>query len=148
MDDRAGDRRFLLHAGRHFGAEQVANFLHLETFEDQLHAIAEFDVVHAVQSAEVLDHFPGGHAVVDGGVGGNEADLVADHFRLRDAIESADDGGAAGGLQHGAEDAERGGFARAVRAEEAVDLAGLRGERDARKCEDFTAQQVGICLGK
>ncbi len=105
-------------------------------------------VVHAVESAEVLDHFPGSHAVVDGRVGGNEADLVADHFGLGDAIEAADDGCAAGGLQHRAEDAEGGCFAGSVGAEEAVDLAGLGDEGYARKCEDFTAQQVGVRLGK
>ena len=88
--------------------------MHLQPLEQLLHPLAQLVVVHAVQPAEVLDHFPGRHAVVDGRVGRDEADLVADHFGLRDAIEAADDGRAAGGLQHGAENPQGGRLAGAV----------------------------------
>ena len=50
-------------------------------------------------------------------------------FRLRDAIEAADDRRAAGGLQHGAEDSQGGRLAGAVGPKQAVDLAGRSAEK-------------------
>ena len=41
---------------------------------------------------KVLNHFPSGHPVVQGGVGGDETDLVPHHVRLRDHVKSADNG--------------------------------------------------------
>ena len=56
---------------------------------------AELVVGDAVQPAEVLDHLPAGHAVVDGRVGRHEADLPADLGGLRDHVEAVDRGRAA-----------------------------------------------------
>ena len=122
VDDGPGDRDLLLHAGRHLRAEHVANFVHLQPLEDRFHPLAEQLVGHAVEPAEVLDHFPGRHAVVDGGVGRDEADLVPHQRRLREHVEAVDGRRAAGGPEHGAEDAQGGRLARAVGAEQAVDL--------------------------
>ena len=106
-----------------FGPEHVANLLHLEPLEQLLHPLAELLFVHAVEPAEVFDHFAGGHAVVNRRVGGDVADLVPHELGLRDAIEAADNRRAAGRLEHRAENPQRGGFAGAVRSQQAVDLA-------------------------
>ena len=101
-------------------------------------------VAHAVEPAEILHHFPGRHAVVHGRVGGNESDLMSHHFRLRDAIEAADDGGAAGGLQHRAEDSQGGGFSGAVGAQQAVDLARRRRKAHVGKRQHVAANEIGV----
>ena len=71
---------------------------------------------------------------------------MADHFRLRHAIESADDRRAAGGLQHRAQNPQRRRLAGPVRPQQAVNLA--RGGREGylRKREHFAAHEIGIRL--
>ena len=60
------------------------------------HPLAQQLRGQAVQPAEILDHFPGGHPVVDGRVGRDEADLLADQGRLREHVVAVDRGRAAG----------------------------------------------------
>ena len=146
VDDRPGDRHFLLHAGRHLRAQHVANLVHLQPLEELLHPLAQLVVAHAVQPAEVLDHFPGGHAVVDGRVGRDEANLAADQLGLRDDVEAVDDGRAARGLQHGAENPQGGRLAGAVGPQQAVDLARAGVEADAVERHDLAPPQIGVGL--
>ena len=101
---------------------------------------------NAVQPAEILDHLPGGHAVVNGRVGRHEADLAADLRRLGDHVEAVDPGRAAGRPQHGAEDPQGGGLARPVGPQQAVDLARRGVKTDARQRDESAAPQVGVML--
>ena len=95
--------------------------------------------VDAVEAAEIFDHFLGGEAGVKGGGGGKKADVGADFFGFLNDVVAANDGGAVSGLEDGGEHAERGGLARAVGAEQAVNLAGLAGEGDVVHGADFAA---------
>src|SRR4029453_4437787 len=81
--------------------------------------------LEAVEPAKEIDEFPGGHAVLKGGVRRQKADVLANLAGLSLPLVARERGGAAGGLQDGAEDAHRGGLARAVGAEQAEDFAGM-----------------------
>ena len=70
---------------------RVAEVVHLEPAEDPLHPPVEVLVVHPVEPAEVFDQLPGGHPVVDPGVGRHEADLRPDLLRLRRDVVARDD---------------------------------------------------------
>src|SRR3990172_2799938 len=99
VNDGPGDGDFLLHAGGHFRSKNVAEVVHLERVEDSLHAGIELAASQAVEAAEVLHHFPGGHAVVDAGVGRHEADRAADGRRVSDHNGPPDGGAARNGGQ-------------------------------------------------
>src|SRR5260370_37927451 len=61
---------------------------------------------------------------------------------------AADYSGAVGGFEDGSEHSKGGGFAGAVGAEEAVNLAGLAGEADVIDGADFTALLVLEAFGQ
>ena len=98
----------------------------------------------AVEAAEILDHLPGGHAVVDGRVGRHETDLPADLRRLADHVEAVDRGRAAGGPQHRAENPQGGRLARAVGAQQPVDLARQGLEAESVQGHEPPAAEVGV----
>ncbi len=137
-------RDLLLHAGRHFGAEPVADVVHFEPGEEAFHPFGQFILGHTVEPPEVFDHLPGGHAVVDGGVGRHETDLAADHRGLCDDVVAVQRGRAGGRLEHGAENPQRGGLSGAVGAEQAVDLAGTCVEVDGVDGDEFASLEVLI----
>src|SRR3972149_1287631 len=92
--------------------------------------------------ADEADDGAGGHDVeADGG-------LVGTPFRRVVDVEAGDPGGAVGGLEDGGEQAQRGGLAGAVRAQEAVDLRGLAAEADVVDGADFPALLVAENLGQ
>ena len=90
VHDGPRDRYFLPHAGRHLGPQHVADFVHLEFLEDRFHALGQLGRRQAVQAAEIFDHLPGGHAVVNARIGRHEADLAADLRRLQDDVKAID----------------------------------------------------------
>ena len=57
VNNRAGDRDFLLHAGRHFRAEHVTEVVHLQRRKNLGHASLEDRFLHPVKMAEVFDEF-------------------------------------------------------------------------------------------
>src|SRR4029077_14410935 len=61
---------------------------------------------------------------------------------------AAHDGSAVGGFEDGGEHAEGSGFAGAVGAEKAINLAGLAGETDVIDGAEFTALFVVEALGQ
>ena len=69
-------------------------------------------------------------------------------FGLLDDVVAVDDGGAIGRFEDGGEHAEGGGFAGAVGAQEAVDLAGLALKTDVIDGADFAALLVLEALGQ
>ena len=91
------------HAGRHFRPEHVANLVHLQALKQPLHPVAELILGQPVQPAEVFDHLPGRHPVIDTRVARDKPDLPPHLGRLRDNVEAIDSRLATGGLQHGAE---------------------------------------------
>ncbi len=89
MDDRPCNRDLLLHAGRHLGNQLAPHRVHLQGAEDRLNSARELIVVHPVQLAKILDVFACGHAIVKCGVGGHEADAVANLGRFLADIKPA-----------------------------------------------------------
>ena len=77
----------------------------------------------------MVEQGPSGHAPVEAGVGGEEADVAA-HLGVRPRVAAEHARLAACAAQEPDHDAHRGGLARAVRAEEAADLAGRDGQVD------------------
>jgi len=148
VDESSGDRGFLDHAGGEFVAAAVAEAVHVEASEDSVDAFFESWLVEAVEAAKVFDKFLSGEAAIEGGSGGEEADVGADFFGMLDDVVAADGGCAVGGFENSGEHTEGGGFAGAVGAEEAVDFAGLAGEADVIDCFDFAALFVLEALGQ
>ena len=89
---------------------------------------AGVDAVELGVEAEVL---LGGEVAVERRVLEHEADVPADVVALAGDVEAAHAGGAGGGPRQRAEHVDRRALAGAVGAEEAEDLAGSDGERDA-----------------
>src|SRR4029453_14260306 len=86
------------------------------------------------------------HAVIDGRVGRDKADLMPHKGGLREDIVAGDGGAAAGGTQDRAEDAEQGRFAGAIGAEEAVDLTWAGRERNTGQGNEPAAAKIGVRL--
>ena len=83
---------------------------------------------------EPPDHdqvLPTGEVLVDGGVLAGEADALAHLVGLPDDVEPEDRGATGVGLEDRGEDADGGGLAGAVGAEQSEDGAGGHGEVDA-----------------
>src|SRR5438128_3296751 len=57
VDQRAGDRRFLLHARRKLVTATVSKFVHIEPIKQLLHALTERCFIESVQAPEIFDHF-------------------------------------------------------------------------------------------
>src|SRR5262249_51910351 len=85
----------------------------------------------AVQPAVVFDHLAGRHPVVDPSRRRKEADVPANFVGLGEHVKPGDVGLARGRFEEGAEDAEGGRLAGAVRPQEAEDLTGAGREGDA-----------------
>ena len=145
MDDGSGEADALFHAGGEAVVGAIGILEHGEHFEDVMDAVAEGGAGPALEFAEEGEGFAGGELGVESGIGGEEADVAAYGFGFADEIVAGDDGGAGGGGEDGGEAAEGGSFAGAVGAQEAVDLAGVAGERDAAGGVDFAT--VGVFVG-
>ena len=146
MDQRPGHRHLLLHAGGHLCSQHVAEVVHRQPLEEGLHPRPQFLVGDAVEAAEILDHLPAGHAIVDGRVGRHEADLAPHPRRLGEDVVAVDGGAAGGGAQHRAEDSQGGGLARPVGTQQAVDFTGPGVEADPPQGNQTAAPQVGVVL--
>src|SRR3989454_4821241 len=86
--------------------------------------------------------------ILEGGGGGEEADVGSNFFRLFDDVVAADDGGSVGGLEDGSEHAESRGFPGTIGAEEAVNLAWLAYKTDIIDGADLAALLVLKALGQ
>ena len=100
------------------------------------------DAVEVGVEAEVL---LAGEVGVQGGVLEDQADVPSDLVPVLDDVIARDPGGPRGGVREGAQDLDRGGLARAVRAEETEGLPGRHGEVDAAHRLDLAVplDQVG-----
>ena len=87
--------------------------------------------VDAVQARVEAQELAGRQLFVDEGPVRNEAERCFRRFRVRRQIVSVDEDAAGGRFQQAGDHADGGGLARAVRAEESVNLAGRHLERDA-----------------
>ena len=123
MNQRAGDRRFLLHAGGKLVAAPVEEFVHVELVRQPLRARAHFGRREIVERAEIRDHLPRRETAVKRGRGGEEADVRPYLLRCRRHIVPGDHRRSGRGLEQRGEHPERGGLARPVGPEQAVDLA-------------------------
>src|SRR6476646_697492 len=146
--ESAGDGGFLHHAGGELVAAAVAEAVHVEAVENVVDPFLKRGFLEAIEAAEVFDKFLGGGPGIDRRNGGEETDVGADFFGVLDDVVAADGGGAVGGLEDGGEHAQRGGFAGAVGAEQAVNLAGLTLKADVIDGTDFAALLVLEALGQ
>src|SRR5208337_2111179 len=142
VDEGAGDGGLLLHPGGELVTAAVAERVHVQASKDVIHAFLQSGFIETIQPAEVFDHLLRGEAGVESRGGGEEADIGAHLFRLFDDVVAADNGRAVCRLQNCRQHAQRGGFACAVRTQQAVYLTGLADEADVINGANFTALLV------
>ncbi len=131
VHQRARDGNFLLHSGGKLVAAAVAEIVHFKAREKFIDAAAQSGFVEAMQAAEIFDHFLRGEAAVQRRGCGKKPDARADFLRILGDIISGDDGGALRGREDRGEHAQRGGFAGAVRSEQAVNFSRAAGKTHA-----------------
>ncbi len=106
MYDGASNRYLLSHASGHAAACDIFVVHHRELFEDAMHAFLQAISRDAIQQPKVLNHLPGGHAIVDGRIAGDETNTVPDFIGVRANVEAVDASHSAGWLQNRAENAQ------------------------------------------
>src|SRR5882757_2205489 len=148
VDESAGDGGFLHHAGGELVAAAVAEAVHVQAFEDVIHALFQGGFVQTIEAPEVFDELLGGEPAVESCSSGKEAHVGANFFWLLDNVVAADEGCAVGGLEDGRKHAEGGGFASTVGTEEAVNLAGLASKADVIHGANFSALLVVEAFGQ
>ena len=127
VQESAGDGEFLLHAAGELAGELVGFFREFEFFEEWLgEGRVVGDAVYARDEVEVLADR---EVVEEPGFVGEKRELALGGDGIGGEIDTANADGAAVGGDDAGEAAERAGFAGAVGADEAEDLAGLNGER-------------------
>lgn len=121
------------HAAAEFLDVVLAPIGQAELVEVALDAGLELGAGHAEEPAVVAEVLLGGEFDVEAGALEDDAEALADGVGLGEGVaaEDADDGARPGGSEHGGDDAEEGGLAPAVGAEDAEDLALGDGEVDA-----------------
>jgi hypothetical protein len=102
------------------------------------------EAVHAADEAEILG---GGEAAEEGEAFGDHTDLALDLARVSDGVEAENFDCAGGGGEDAGEHLDGGGFARAVGAEESVELARGHAERDVFDGDEI-AETAGEALGQ
>jgi hypothetical protein len=130
VDDGGGEGEFFLHAVGEVGDEFFC-------FAGEAHELEEFggaggggggvEAVHAADEAEVLGC---GETAEEGEAFGDYADLPFDFDGVGEGVEAEDPDAAGGGGEKSGEHLDGSGFAGAVGAEEAKELAGRDGEVD------------------
>src|SRR5208337_17716 len=130
VNEGASDRGLLLHPGGEFIAAPVAKRIHVQASEDVIHALLQCGFIKSIQPAEVFDHLLGSEPRVERRGGGEETDVGAHLFGGFHNVVAAHNRCAGCGLQNGCQQTQRRGFACAVRAQQAVNLARLAHEAD------------------
>jgi hypothetical protein len=146
VDDGGGEGEFFLHAVGEVGDEFFC-------FAGEVHELEEFfgagsggggvEAVHATDKAEVLGC---GETAEEGEAFGDNADLAFDFDGVGECVETEDPDTAGGGGEEAGEHLDGGGFAGAVGAEEAEELAGRDGEIDVLNGGEV-AESPGEALG-
>jgi hypothetical protein len=147
VDDGCGEGELFLHAVGEVGDE-------LAGFGGEAHEVEELggasgggggvEAVHATDEAEV---FGCGEATEEGEAFGDDTDLSFDLDGVGDGVEAKDLDGPGGGCEEASEHLDGGGFASAVRAEEAEELAGGNGEVDVLDGGEVAETAGEACRG-
>ena len=145
VDDGSGEGKFLLHAVREVGDEFLCFVGEVHEFEELGGARGcgrGVEAVHAADEAEILG---GGEAAEESEAFRDDADLALDFDGVSGGVEAEDLNAAGGGSEQAGEHLDGGGFACAVGAEEAEELAGGDGEIDVLNGGEFaeTAGEIG-----
>ena len=131
VDQRAGQRRLLLHAARKTLAALVAMRPQVQPLE-QLTRIARRNLrIHAPQAGHELQIFHHRELVVEQRLVRQPGDQLLGHARLGQRIHAEHLDAAGIRLQQSAHHAQCGGLARAIGTQQSVELTGSYGEIDA-----------------
>src|SRR5579884_55609 len=123
MHQRPRNRGLLLHPGGKLVAAPVAKAVHIQPVKNFIHALLQRGLIEAIQSAEIFDHFLRGQSRIERRRRGQEPDPRPYLLRFFHDVVPANHGCAVARLQNRRQHAQRGRFARAVRAQQPVDLA-------------------------
>ena len=135
VKEGASEGEALNGAGRKSADLAIERFGELELCGELRDAIAGGGLREMIEAAKEEEVFAGGEACVKALVGaGVVTERAADGTRRRDGVMSGDGGMAGGGKKKRGQDAEEGGFAGAVRAEERDGFTVAEFERDILKC--------------
>ncbi len=99
-----------------------------------------------MQTTKVLDHFPGGHAVVNGGVVTDESDPPADFGWVTGDVISRDRRDSLRGTQDGAEDSQDGCFSRTIGSQQPEDFAIANRKRNTVDCDESSSTEIIVGL--
>ena len=123
-DEAGGQVEAAAHAPGEGLHQRVGGVDEVELLEELAGPLAGFALGQAVEAADHLEVEPAGEEAVDGGLLRGDADAAAHLVGLVDDVEAGHRPRALGGDGEGGEDADRGGLAGAVVAEEAEHGAG------------------------
>ena len=117
MQQAAGDGELLFHAARQFAGQRVP---FVREFEFLQQFAADFFVIgHLINPRDEIQVLPDGEVIEQARFVGEKGELFLGGNRVADDVVAADAHGAARGRNDAGEAAQRGGLARAVRADEA-----------------------------
>jgi hypothetical protein len=138
---RAGDERGReveppAHAARVRLGRALGGVGELEALEQLIGARARLGLAEVVQPSDHLQVLEAGQVLVHGRVLARKADMGAQRRGLSHDVEAGDAGAAPVGLEQRGQDADRGGLAGTVGAQQAEDAAGPRGEVHAAQGAD------------
>ncbi len=125
VQDGAGDGRLLLHAGGQLVSSRVGERCYSESRNHLVGTLAQAGGIHAVQTAEKRENLARRQASVEASLARKKADLFAHLLGLSHNIEAAERGRTGRRFEQGRNDAQRGGFAGAVRPQKAEHLAAV-----------------------
>jgi len=129
VQDGARHREALTLARRERLAASAQDGLEIEHARQQRRAVADGGVGHSVQAPEVAEELAAREARVEARRTGEEAEAAPRRVRVARDVDARELDAALRGDEDRGEHPQRRGLARAVRAEEAVDLAGRDAER-------------------
>ena len=127
MQQTAGDGQLLLHAARKFAGQGI---LFVGEFQFFQQGRAGFFVVgHLINAGDEIQVLPDGEIIEQARFVGEKRELFFGGNRVTNDVMAADANRSARGRNDAGKTAQRGGLARAVRADQADDFAGLDGKR-------------------
>ena len=130
VDNGSGESEFFLHAVGEVGDELFGFVGERHELEQLLGAGGGGGGIEAVHAADEVEVLGCGKTAEEGEAFGDDADLAFDFNGIGEGVEAEDPDAAGGGGEKAGEHLDGGGFAGAVGAEEAEELAGRDGEVD------------------
>src|SRR5579863_3881685 len=117
------NRSFLLHAGGKFVAAPVAEIVHVQPFKYFIDALFQGRGIKAIQLSEILDHLLRRQPRIQRGRSGQKSAIGAHSLRMLYDVVAAQPRRSVRRFQNRRQHTQRGGFSRAVGAQQSVNFS-------------------------